>query len=232
MTESLQSKLNEEIQVNSNAAVARTMADFLTNLGGIAPGRVAARPALGHATLADLMAINESNEPALHELVDGVLVEKAMGFEASVVALAIARIIGAFVAQNRLGLVSGAGGFFQLDSSVRGPDVAFVSADRLPEGVFPKEAYPKLSPNLVVEVLSPGNTQAEMTRKRLEYFHSGAQLMWIVDCTFRSVAVYTSVSEVTVLDETAMIDGGNALPGFTAPVADFFSDLDIGLPGV
>jgi Uma2 family endonuclease len=75
----------------------------------------------------------------------------------------------------------------------------------------------------------PGNTKAEMTRKRLEYFHSGVELLWIVDCVHRSVAVYTSPSDVVVLGEQETIDGGELLPGFKSPVADFFTDLDIGL---
>jgi Uma2 family endonuclease len=117
---------------------------------------------------------------------------------------------------------------FQLLSSVRGPDVAFVSRERLPGRSFPKDAYPAIQPNLVVEVLSPGNTKGEMARKRLEYFHSGVQVVWIVDCLNRSVAVYTSPSKFRIYSEEEVIDGGEALSGFTASVADFFRDLDIG----
>ena len=80
----------------------------------------------------------------------------------------------------------------------------------------------------MVEVLSPGNTKAEMSRKRVEYFHSGTRLVWMVDCVNRSVAVYTSPSAVRILNEEATIDGGEVLPGFSSPVADFFADLDLG----
>ncbi len=68
-----------------------------------------------------------------------------------------------------------------------------------------------------------------MTRKRLEYFHCNVQVVWIVDCIHRSVAVYTSLSKFKIYSEADTIDGGEALPGFTAQVADFFRDLDIGL---
>jgi Uma2 family endonuclease len=117
--------------------------------------------------------------------------------------------------------------FRLLASSVRGPDVAFLSRDRFPGGQFPREANPSLAPDLAVEVLSPGNTKAEMMRKRVEYFHSGVRLVWIVDCRSCSVAVYTSPVGVTVLDEEATITGGDVLPGFECVVADFFSDLDV-----
>lgn len=214
--------------MSPNMGIATTLEDLLVELGGIAACRVRLDPAPGQATLADLLAVNESSERGLFELIDGSLVEKAMSFEASVVALAIARILGMFVSKHRLGLVSGADGFFRLLSSTRGPDVAFLARERLPGGTFPTQPYPQLAPNLVVEVLSPGNTKAEMARKRLEYFHSGVQIVWIVDCTNRSVAIYTSTSNVKVVSEEESINGGDAIPGFTSTVADFFVDLDIG----
>ncbi len=211
-----------------NNALAITLADYLTELGGISGDRVRLKPAPGTATLADLIAANERGDRRLYELIDGTLVEKAMSFESSVVAAAIVQILRQFVVQHRLGLISGADGFFRLPMSTRGPDVAFVACDRLPNHVFPTQVYPSIAPNLVVEVLSPGNTKAEMARKRLEYFHAGVQMVWMVDCTHRSIAVYTSPTEVRVYGETEVIDGGEVLIGFSSPVADCFTDLDIG----
>ena len=213
-----------------NFAVATTLEDYLAQLGGVPAERVRMTPPPGQATFADCIAANESGDRGLFELVDGTLVEKAMSFEASVVAIAIAQILGLFVSPRRLGLVSGADGFFRLMSSTRGPDVAFISRNRLPGGVFPTQPYPELAPNLVVEVLSPGNTRSEMARKRLEYFHNGIQLVWIVDCVHRTVAVYTSLSDVSILGEQESIEAGEVLPGFSSPVSAFFTDLDIGQP--
>lgn len=214
--------------MNTNSGVAATLSDYLTQLGGISADRVRLSPPPGQATFADCVAANEHEPRGLCELVDGTLVEKAVGYEASIVGATILAILKMFVSSRKLGLVSGADGFFRLPSSTRGPDVAFVSRDRLPNGTFPREAYPEIAPNLVVEVLSPGNTRAEMARKRLEYFLSGVELVWIVDCSHRSVAVFTSPSDFRVLGETEVIDAGNVLPEFSSPVADFFTDLDIG----
>ncbi|WP_182865106.1 Uma2 family endonuclease [Rhodopirellula sp. JC639] len=210
----------------THAAVTGSLAERLQELGGIIAQRVRNSPAPGTATLADLIRANDHEEP-LCELVDNTLVEKAVGFEASVVAATIIRILGEFVVSRKLGVVSGADGMFRLlASSVRGPDVAFLSRDRLPGGQFPQEAYPSLAPDLAIEVLSPGNTKAELMRKRIEYFHSGVRLCWIVDCRSRSVAVYTSPVDVTVLDEEATLTGGEVLPEFECVVGEFFSDLD------
>ena len=209
-----------------NGAITNTMAERLAELGGIVPQRIRVEPAPGTATVEDLAHYNETHSP-LCELIDSTLVEKAVGYESSLVAVTIATILNAFVRPRKLGVISGADGMFRLiPGTTRGPDVAFTSVARLQGGKIPREAYPATAPDLAVEVLSPGNTKAEMSRKRIEYFHSGVKLVWIVDCHDRSVAVYTSPSSVTELKETQTIDGGEVLPGFTAPVADFFSDLD------
>jgi len=212
----------------ANAAVTSNLAERLIELGGISPHRLRLLPAPGMATIDDLVHANDHTSP-LCELVDHTLVEKAVGFESSVAALTIAALLRSFIAPQKLGVLSGPDGMFRLiKSSVRGPDVAFLSRARFPGGKFPTEAYPSLAPDLAVEVLSPSNTKAEMFRKRIEYFHSGVQLVWIVDCVDRSVAVYTSPDAVRVLTEEQTIDGGTVLPGFEAKVADFFADLDFG----
>jgi Uma2 family endonuclease len=209
-----------------NAAITNTMAERIAELGGIAPQRIRLEPAPGTATVEDLANYNATHSP-LCELIDGTLVERAVGYKSSLVAITIATILRSFVAPRKLGVISGADGMFQLiPGTTRGPDVAFTSAARLPGGKIPSEAYPPIAPDLVIEVLSPGNTKAEMSRKRIEYFHSGVKLVWIVDCDDRSVAVYTSPSSVIELKETQSIDGGEVLLGFSSPVADFFADLD------
>lgn len=215
--------------MHSNFAIATTLEERLTELGGIAPDRVRTQPPPGTATLGDLLQANDERREGLCELIDGCLVEKAMGYEASVVAIAIAHILRQFVAADHLGLVSGPDGFFKLTSSVRGPDVAYISVTRLPGGKLPGDAFPAIVPNLVVEVLSLGNTKAVMARKRLEYFLHGVQVAWMVDCVQRTVAVYTSPTDVVILGQAEQIDGGIAVPGFSAKVAEFFSDLDIGV---
>jgi Uma2 family endonuclease len=210
----------------THAAVTDSLAERMQDLGGIEAARVRSSPAPGTATLNDLIDANDHSKP-LCELIDNTLVEKAVGFEASVVAATIIRVVSEFVTSRQLGIVSGPDGMFRLlASSVRAPDVAFLSRDRFPAGQFPREAYPSLAPDLAIEVLSPGNTKAELMRKRIEFFHSGVRLVWIVDCRNRSVAIYTSPVDVIVLDEDATITGGDVLPEFECVVGEFFRDLD------
>jgi Uma2 family endonuclease len=109
---------------------------------------------------------------------------------------------------------------------IRIPDVAFVSWQRVPGGVFPREPVPQLVPDLVVEILSEGNTEAEMARKREEYFGAGVRLLWIVDPRIRAVDVWTSIDQAARLSKADTLDGGDVLPGFTLPLGDLFAELD------
>ena len=162
------------------------------------------------------------------ELIDGSLVDKAMGFKEAVVAATIVALLREFVRPRNLGIIAGADSTVELwDGLVRIPDVAFVSWDRLPNGV-PDEPIPELAPDLAIEVFSRSNTPAEMQRKRAEYFQAGVRLVWIVDPPTRTVRAYTSPEEYVELAGDDAIDGGEVLPGFEAAVSDFFADLDRG----
>lgn len=207
-------------------AEPRSLGDLIRGLGGIPLSRVLAKPAPGTATESDVLdATRRYNR--LYELVDGALVEKVMGYSESLFALFVARILLDFVEPRNLGLVSGADGTMKLFGGlVRIPDVAFASWDRLPGRVIPKEPIPSLTPDLVVEVLSKSNTPAEMERKRGEYFASGVRLLWEFDTESRIVSVFTPDGNVTVLDSSRSLEGGEVLPGFTLALGDLFSKLD------
>jgi hypothetical protein len=71
--------------VTDSAPVSRfrTVADLLEHLGGVSPARVRFQPWPGTATVRDVIAVHDA-ENRLCELVDGVLVEKAMGFDESI----------------------------------------------------------------------------------------------------------------------------------------------------
>ncbi len=209
----------------SNAGVTEKWCDILAELGSIPAERVRREPEPGRATLNDLLTTNSNG--GFCELVDGILVEKAMGWRESVIAMMLARLIGNYVAEKNLGIVSGPDGFLQiLTSIVRSPDVAFISWDRLPGGKIPEESVPAVVPDLVVEVISVSNTLAEMSRKRREYFHAGARLLWMVDPRERTVAVYTTINDYEILGEDQSLGGGEVLPGLVVNLAEVFGELD------
>lgn len=196
------------------------MGDLLARLA-VPPERVWFIPLPGTATEDDVVYADERLN-RLVELVDGTLVEKPMGSRESRIAAIIVYLLNAFVLPRKLGSVFGPDGMFRLFSGrVRLPDVAYASFERLPEGSA-DTAVITAAPELAVEVLSPGNTVAEMKFKRQEYFTSGVRLVWLVDPETRSVAVYTGPDAFTTRASEELLDGGDVLPGFSVLVRDLF----------
>jgi Uma2 family endonuclease len=182
----------------SSAGAIETLADLLEHLGGIPPDRVWFHPTPGTATEADVLKVHDHN-----------------------------MILGSFVRPRNPGLVTGAGGMMRLAPGlVRIPDVAFVSWSRLPNRRVPTDPIPDVAPDLAVEVLGAGNTAREMARKCREYFVAGVHLVWFVDPQTRTVAVYTTPEQSTVLHAEHTLEGGTVLPGFTLPLRELFTELD------
>jgi Uma2 family endonuclease len=202
-----------------------TMADVLEKLGGISPERVVAKPPPGKATERDLIRLNE-RKSNLYELVDGVLVEKIMGYAESSLACDLIRLLGNFVVQHKLGNISGPDGTMRLmPGLVRIPDVAFVRRKKLPGGKRPRERIADLVPDLAIEVLSAGNTKGEISRKLREYFLSSVLLVWLLDPKKRQVEVFTAPDESMLFREGQRLDGGDVLPGLSLPVAEVFAEV-------
>jgi Uma2 family endonuclease len=145
-----------------------TVADLYRRFGPILFARIRQNPPPGSGTVADVVRLND-HEDRLYELVDGILVEKTVGLEESLIALNIGTLLNVFVKPRGLGLVAGEGGMLQLDIDlVRIPDVSFISWDSVPGGELPDEAAPLLVPDLAVEVISRANTRKEMEEKLRE----------------------------------------------------------------
>lgn len=202
-----------------------TLADLLEHLGGISPQRIRLRPAPGKAREHHVFEIHD-REDRLYELVEGVLVEKIMGYEESSLACELIYYLKHFLREHDLGNVAGADGALRLmPRVVRIPDVSFISWDRLPDRRIPAEALPDATPDLAVEILSEGNTPGEMERKLRDYFFAGTRLVWYIDPQRRTVRVYTSPEQSDELSERQTLDGGSVLPGFSLPLAQLFARL-------
>lgn len=203
-------------------ASVETLADLVKRLGDVPLERIRASPPPGTATEADLLDAR-SDRRKLCELVDGVLVEKPMGFYESVLAGVLLQLLRNFLDRHDLGVVSGADGALRLAPGlVRLPDVCFISWEKFPNRQLPSEPIPDLVPDLVVEVLSAGNTKAEIERKLREYFTAGVRLAWVMDPDSRTVRVHTGPTEFRLLREEEALDGGQVLPGFRLAVREWF----------
>jgi Uma2 family endonuclease len=200
-----------------------SFADVLRQLGDVPPERILAHPAPGTALPSDVLRLCDGEPKRLCELVDGVLVEKAMGHRESRLALEIGSLLRTYLKANNLGILAGSDGPHHLtDDQVRFPDVAFISWDNIPPDADPATPMPDWVPSLAVEVISVGNTRGEMKRKLRDYFAAGVEIVWYVYPIERVVHVYTSEEEYRTLTEDDSLDGGSVLPEFQLPVRQLF----------
>ena len=161
-----------------------------------------------------------------HELVRGEL--KTMspaGNEHGYVALRIGRLLGNHVEENRLGRTSAAGTGFKIASdpdTVRAPDAAFVSRERLERGGEVEGFWPG-APDLVAEAVSPGDTHAEVVEKALSWLDAGCRMVLVAEPGRKVVTVYRSRENIRILAGDEFVDCADVVPGLRLPVAEIFA---------
>lgn len=198
-----------------------TIGDVLKQFADYPPERIRLTPVPGTATKQDV--IDAERKGKLCELIEGVLVEKAVGFKEGFVEAVLIQLLRQHAKAFDAGVVVGSSGMVELfPGQVRIPDVGFYVWDRLPGRRIPDDPVPELVPDLAIEVLSRSNTRGEMFAKLKDYFFAGTRLVWYVDPRAQTVDTYTGVDAGTTLGPADTLTGGDVLPGFAVPVADLF----------
>jgi Uma2 family endonuclease len=62
-------------------------------------------------------------------------------------------------------------------------------------------------------VISPGDTYTEVEEKVREYLDAGVKAVWVVNPRRKTVTVYLLLTEITILTEQDVLDGGAVVPG-------------------
>ncbi len=212
--------------ISTTPFVPQNVAELVAHVGDVPGGRILLSPTPGSATEADLIHACEK-EKRLCELVDGTLVEKAMGAIESYLSIVLVRYLGNFVSEHDLGILLGEAGMLRFSPErIYLPDIAFISWSQNPMRELQKQPVADLYPELAVEVLSPSNTPREMKKKREDYFVWGTRLVWQLDPTTQSMEVFTAPEQSTVVDIAGTLDGGEVLPGFSLAMAKLFENTD------
>ena len=159
------------------------------------------------------------------ELIRGVLCETMpTGQEHGEIVVNLAVMLGAFVKPRKLGRLtaSDSGVWLERDpDTVREPDIAYFSAEKIPPGVR-VTGYAEAVPDLVVEVSSPSDSLRGVNDKALMWLGYGVRMVWVVNPHTRAVDVYREGRAASTLTENDALDGLDALPGFTCAVRDVF----------
>ncbi len=167
----------------------------------------------------DRVAALPENRDRRFELIAGEIHEAASNHYGSRIAAAIVGELRAFIKPGRLGGLTGADGGYIVAGERYIPDAAFISTARQPEGSH--EAYNPLPPDLAVEVLSPGDEQADIRRKLTNYLYAGTTV-WVIDPEARTAEVHSPGQPFEVIREGGILNGDPILPGFRLPLADIF----------
>ncbi len=205
---------------------AQDLLDWSRRLG-VPPYRVLLDPSPGTARVRDVIRHVDGDDKRLVELVEGTLVEKAMGVESAFLATLIAHWLYEHIEKlGDTGMILGADGMLRImPKLVRAPDVSFTSWDKVGSRKVPTKSVPHLVPDLAIEVYSPGNRRGEMQRKLAEYRSVGIAEIWMVYPKTRSIRVYLpGVPSVRYVSGDVITSA--VLPGFQFSLAKLFEKLD------
>lgn len=179
-------------------------------------------------TSADLLLLPEDNKR--YEIIEGELyVSRSPSFEHQYTCNRLGRFLDQWNDLEDTGIVMTAPGLVFGDEDDVVPDVVWISRERLSKSVD-EAGHLRATPELVIEVISPGKANEDRDRKsklRL-YSRRGAQEYWIVDWIRQQVEVYrrkrnrlTLVATLLAADQLV----SPLLPGFSCAVARLFFSL-------
>ena len=161
------------------------------------------------------------------ELIRGVLYETmSTGQRHGKIVMNLGGELRIFLKARRLGTLVGSdsGVWLERDpDTVREPDLAFTSVERLPLGED-LPGYAEVVPDLVVEVRSPSDSRREVHDKARMWLSHGVRLAWVVHPDTRTVDVHRTDRDVATLGEDDSLDGMDVLPGFSCAVKDVFGE--------
>lgn len=172
------------------------------------------------------MALSQDGDR--YELVDGELRHMGnSGMEHGEIGAYLAGLLAIYVRTHKLGTVCDSSTAFTLKSgNKRSPNVAFVAKARLQGMTRPPRGFFKGSPDLAIEILSPGNTVAEIHEKIVEYFENETHLVWVIHPDEKYALVYHTPEPDRFLRPMDALDGEGVVPGFSIAVSELFAEWD------
>lgn len=124
--------------------------------------------------------------------------------------------------KTKLGKVFDSNSAFILpDSSMRGPDVAWITKERWDAlRIDEKKSFPKLAPDFVVELASESDNIEELKQKMTKWIQNGVRLAWLVNSKNRETYIYRPNKDVETLQFSQKLVGKDVLIGFEVVLDD------------
>ena len=174
-------------------------------------------------TAEQLAALDDQQQR--YELVSGELrMMSPAGHEHGRIAMRLGSLLEHHVRRHRLGAVYAAETGFLIARSpdtVRAPDVAFVVQSRLDEA-GDVAGYLPLAPDVVAEVVSPGDSYTQVEEKSLSWLAAGTSMVLVVDPGTRTVQVVRAADNIVVLGQQDCLRAEDVVPGWQLSIAELF----------
>jgi Uma2 family endonuclease len=158
------------------------------------------------------------------ELVRGEVIETMPpGGQHGAIAVVLAMLLRSWAQRAAGGYVGVESGYVlsRNPDTVRGPDVSFVRADRLPASGIP-EGFWAFAPDVAVEIVSPSETADEVREKVRDFLNAGTALVWTIYPRTQEVVVHTVDGLARTFSGNDVLEFPSVLPGFSCNVAELF----------
>jgi Uma2 family endonuclease len=113
--------------------------------------------------------------------------------------------------------------FILPDGSKKGPDAAYITAERL--ATVPREALRKFAPvcpNFVIELLSATDSLTEAIDKMHEWSHNGVEVGWLID-PYRRKSYYfiaAAAGAAAIGTSASEMEGSGPIEGFVLDLTE------------
>jgi Uma2 family endonuclease len=160
-----------------------------------------------------------------YELIEGDLLVSPVGNTHSLICIRTSCLLAMFVRRKKLGNVYDSSMGFRLGPRLLlSPDISFVSRARLAEIMVAPDKFLYGAPDLVVEVLSPGDRLKIIEDKLDKYFAHGTRLAWVVDPKHSTLAIHQPDSVTKLANANEVVNGGEVVHGFKFRLGEILFD--------
>jgi len=122
---------------------------------------------------------------------------------------------------HKLGVVFDSSGGFKLPNGAdRSPDAAWIPLEKW-QALTPqqKERFLPLSPDFVIELMSPSDSLETARKKMQEYLDNGSRLGWLINRKTREVEIYRQGQAVEILANPESLSEESILSQFVLDLA-------------
>jgi Uma2 family endonuclease len=171
----------------------------------------------------DLLKMSDGNR---YELVEGRPKEICVSALSSYIAGVVFGLINDYLRSGRMGWLFPEGASYRCfptaPTQVRRPDVSFILRERYPGNHLLREGHIRITPDFVVEVISPNDLIVDLNQKLLEYLDARIPLIWVIDPQVRIVWVFHG-GVIRLVREPGELTGESVLPDLRISTGELFA---------